>query len=255
VTTGTVTTRLRIRPFLMAMAAVCLLPAASSAQDASPDVRPRPDPIAAPDQSPAAAAASGEEHKRIFGIIPNYRTSPTLQDYQPLTPKQKFATAAADSFDRGTFALGAMFAAEAQLTQASPSFGHGVPAYARYFAASTADFIDGDLMTEAIFPTLLREDPRYFRRGTGSTWSRLGYAVGQIFWTHTDSGGTQFNWSEVAGNATAVAIGNAYYPDNRTLGSNVSKLGLQIGVDVIANILKEFSPDLDRRFTRPHSTP
>ena len=60
---------------------------------------------------------------------------------------------------------------------------------------------------------------------------------------HTDGGGTQFNLSEVGGNATAVAIGNAYYPDNRTLSANVSKLAVQIGVDVVANILKEFAPD------------
>ena len=242
------------RPFLVAIAALSLLPAVSFARDPSPDGRGRPDAIAAPEQSPAAAGANDEEHKRIFGIIPNYRTSPTLKDYQPLTPAQKFTTASQDAFDRGTFALAALFAADAQLTKASPSFGQGVPAYARYFAASTADFIDGDFMTEAIFPTILRQDPRYFRRGTGSGWSRLGYAVGQIFWTHTDAGGTQFNFSEVAGNATAVAIGNAYYPDNRTLSNNLSKLGLQIGVDVISNILKEFSPDFDRRFTRPHST-
>jgi hypothetical protein len=241
------------RPFLIAIAAVSLLPAVSFAQDASPDGRVRPDAIVAPDQSAAAAGASDEEHKRIFGIIPNYRTSPTLKDYRPLTPKQKFTTASQDAFDRGTFALAALFAADAQLTKGSPSFGQGVPAYARYFAASTADFIDGDFMTEAIYPTILRQDPRYFRRGTGSGWSRLGYAVGQIFWTHTDAGGAQFNFSEVAGNATAVAIGNAYYPDNRTLSGNISKLGLQLGVDMIANILKEFSPDLDRKFTRPHS--
>ena len=75
----------------------------------------------------------------------------------------------------------------------------------------------GDYMTEGIFPTLLHQDPRYFRRSTGSGWSRLGYAMGQIFWTHRDSGGTQFNYSEVIGNSTAVAISNAYHPENRTL--------------------------------------
>jgi len=194
-----------------------------------------------------------EQEHRIFGIIPNYRTSPTLKDYQPLTPKQKFDVAAADSFDRGTFVLAALFAADGQLTAASPSFGHGVTAYARYFAASTGDFIIGDFMTEAIFPAALRQDPRYFRRGTGSGWSRLGYAVGQIFWTHTDSGGAQFNFSEVAGNAAAVGIANAYYPDGRTLSSNAQKLGIQLGVDAAANVLKEFAPDLERMLSRPRS--
>ena len=79
-------------------------------------------------------------------------------------------------------------------------------------------------MTEAVFPTLLHQDPRYFRRGTGSRFSRLCYSVGQISWTHGDSGATQFNYSEIIGNATAVAISNAYYRDNRDVSDTVSKL-------------------------------
>ena len=111
-------------------------------------------------------------------------------------------------------------------------------------------------MTEAVFPTLLHQDPRYFRRGTGSGWSRLGYAMGQIFWTHRDSGGVQFNYSEIAGNSVAVAISNAYYADNRTARDAVSKLGMQIGVDMAANILKEFWPEVERKLPwRQHHDP
>ncbi len=111
------------------------------------------------------------QNKRILWIIPNYRTSPTLANYKPLTTGAKFRLAAKDAFDPGTFLLAGII---------------------------------GDFMTGAIYPSLLRQDPRYFRRGKGSTLTRLGYAVGQIFWTHTDSGGTQFNYSEVLGNSTAV---------------------------------------------------
>jgi hypothetical protein len=77
--------------------------------------------------------------------------------------------------------------------------------------------------------------------------------MGQIFWTHRDSGGTQFNFSEVLGNSTTVAISNAYYADNRTASSAVSSLGVQLGVDMAANILKEFWPDLERKFRRKHT--
>ena len=107
-------------------------------------------------------------------------------------------------------------------------------------------------MTEAIFPTILHQDPRYFRRGTGSGWSRLGYAAGQIFLTHRDSGGTQFNYSEIVGNSVAVAISNAYYVDHRNAHDAVSQFGMQIGVDMAANILKEFWPEIQRKFSRKH---
>jgi hypothetical protein len=192
------------------------------------------------------------ESKRILGIIPNFRTAPTLQNYEPLSTSQKFKLASQDAFDRGTVALAALFAGQGQLTNSNRSFGQGAAGYGRYFGAAYGDFLIADYMTEGVFPTLLRQDPRYFRRGTGSGWSRLGYAMGQIFWTHRDSGGTQFNYSEVIGNSTAVAISNAYYADNRTASNAVSSLSVQLGVDMASNILKEFWPDLERKFRRKH---
>ena len=168
-------------------------------------------------------------------------------DYKPLTTRQKFKIALDDTFDRGTVALAAAFAGEGQLKNSNPSFGQEELGYTRYFAAAYAGLVIGNYMTEAVYPTLLHQDPRYFRRGTGSGWSRLGYAVGQIFWTHTDSGGKQFNYSEIVGNSTAVAISTAYYPGGRDVNSALSQLGSQIGVDMASNVLKEFWPDLHRR--------
>jgi hypothetical protein len=193
-----------------------------------------------------------EESKRILGLVPNYRTSPSLVNYEPLKAGEKFKLASEDAFDRGTVALAAIFGAEAQLTNANRSFGQGGAGFGRYFGASYGDFMIGDYMTEAVFPTLLHQDPRYFRRGTGGGWSRLGYAMGQILLTHRDSGGTQFNYSEIMGNSAAVAISTAYYANNRTAGDAASKLSMQIGVDMAANVLKEFWPDLRRRFARKH---
>lgn len=225
---------------LIVLFALTFLPALSFCQQPSPDNLIQPD-------HPAET-----EQKRLFWVVPNYRTSPSLKDYKPLTTKEKFKIASQDSFDRGTVALAALFAGEAQLTNATPSFGQGVAGYARYLGTSYGDFLIGDYMTEGIFPTLLHQDPRYFRRGTGSGLARLGYAMGQIFWTHKDSGGTQFNFSEVIGNSTAVAISNAYYPNNRDVSSAISKLGIQLGVDMASNVLKEFAPDLYRKFSRNH---
>ena len=192
------------------------------------------------------------ESKRLLWIVPNYRTSPTLQNYVPLTPSEKFKIASQDAFDPGTIALAALFAGESQLTNDNRSFGQGVAGYGRYWGTAYADFAIGDFMTEGIFPTFLHQDPRYFRKGTGSGWSRLGYAMEQIFWTHGDSGRSQFNFSEVIGNSTAVAISNAYYANNRTASNGVSKLGMQLGVDMAANILKEFWPEAERKLSRKH---
>ncbi len=105
-------------------------------------------------------------------------------------------------------------------------------------------------MTEGVFPALLHQDPRYFRKGTGGAWSRLGYAVGQIVWTHGDSGRGQFNYSELGGNAAAVAISTAYYPDGRNASDAAGRWGTQLAVDAAGNILKEFWPDIHRKLQR-----
>jgi hypothetical protein len=193
-----------------------------------------------------------QETKRILGIIPNYRTSPSLSNYESLTVREKFKIATEDSFDRGTIVLGGLFGGYGQLTNSNQSFGQGAAGFGRYFGTAYGDLVIGDYMTEAVFPTLLHQDPRYFRKGTGSRGSRLGYAAGQIFWTHSDSGRTQFNYSEILGNSAAVAISTAYYADNRTAHDAVSKLGMQLGVDMAANVLKEFWPEIQRKFRRKH---
>lgn len=227
------------------MVVSCVPPAAAQESDRTVEATPATKPPAKPPAKPPE-----EKHSRIFGIIPNYRTYPIPTKYEPLTAHQKFKIAVQDSFDPGTFLMAAGFGGLGQITNATPSFGQGVAGYARYFSTSYADLAIGDFMTEAIYPTLLHQDPRYFRRGTGSTLSRVGYAVSQIFVTHNDSGRRMFNFSEILGNSTAVAISNAYYPDNRNAHDAATKLGVQVGVDMFGNVLKEFWPDVEKKIAR-----
>jgi hypothetical protein len=190
--------------------------------------------------------------KRVLGVLPNYRTANETGIYTPITARQKFTIASEDSFDYPLVALAAVIAGWGQLTNGNPSFGQGMAGYGRRVGTSYADQAIGNMMTEAIFPSFLHEDPRYFRRGTGSKWSRAFYAATRVLVTRTDAGNWRFNYSEVLGNATSVAISNSYYPDNRTVGANVEKLGQQIGIDAISQVLKEFWPDIKRKILQRH---
>ena len=232
---------------LAALVALACLPCRSFGQQSAFDAAGTSDAAAQVNAAPQPAAL---QSTRILGIFPNNRTWPSLTNYKPLSVQQKFGIARADSFDRGTVFLAAVIAVDAEHTRANPSFGQGVEGYSRSFVTSYADVIIGNYMTEAVYPALLHQDPRYFRRGAGSKWSRLGYSVGQIFWTHTDSDRTQFNYSEILGNSTAVAISQAYYPDHRNSQDALGKLGMQVGLDMASNVLKEFWPDLSRELYR-----
>jgi hypothetical protein len=111
------------------------------------------------------------------------------------------------------------------------------------------------MLTEGVFPSILHEDPRYFRQGRGGVWHRTGYALTRILVTRTDAGTNRFNFSEVLGNSLAVAVSNAYYAQDREALDNIQRLGLQLGTDAISNVLKEFWPDIKRRFSHRHSVP
>jgi hypothetical protein len=204
------------------------------------------------DESYPAAAASVQPAEppggnRVFGVLPNYRTADASQEGTVLTNRQKLTIASKDSFDYPLVLTAAAFAGLGQLTNQQPSFGQGLKGYAHRLVTNYADQAMGNMFTEGVFPVLLHEDPRYFRRGTGGIMSRAGYALTRVIVTQKDSGGSRFNYSEWLGNASAVAISNAYYPDGRNFADNGTKLLTQVGTDAFSQVLKEFWPDIKRK--------
>lgn len=190
------------------------------------------------------------EDKRIFGVIPNNRTTEESIPFHAISAKQKVTIAAKDSFDWPVFPTAAAFAGLYQIENQNPSFGQGVEGYAKRFATAYGDQMIGDMMTEGFVPVITHEDPRYFRLGEGSVLYRTGYALKQIVVTRTDSGGHSFNLSEWGGNAIAVALSNAYYPDTRTASDNAERLIIACGTDAFSNILKEFWPDVKKKLQK-----
>jgi hypothetical protein len=195
------------------------------------------------------------EDKRILWIFTNHRTADGSANLQKLTPKGKFAIAWNDSTDQAIFLQSAFLAGIGQATNSNPSFGQGMEGYAKRFGGAYGDFAIQNTMTEGVFPTLLHQDPRYFRRSTGTGRSRLGYAISRLFITRADSGKHQFNYSEVFGGATSLAISNAYHPDGRSASANVGRYVTQLGFDAASNVLKEFWPDLKRKLPRRIASP
>jgi hypothetical protein len=182
--------------------------------------------------------------KRLFGIIPNYRANVTLENYVPLTPSEKFRIARKDSFDWPNFFLLTGYAIQAQVAHGGFTHNGGMPVFGEFYARAFGDAVISSYVTEAILPTLLHEDPRFFRLGKGTFWHRTGYVASRLFVTRTDNGGTRFNFSEIAGNAAVVAIASTYYPDSQSVGDGIERYGIQLGNDFMANLLTEFWPDI-----------
>jgi hypothetical protein len=203
---------------------------------------------------PAGAVLPGDpgstEDKRIFGVLPNYRTADSSSIFKSITTKQKYTIALKDTFNYPSYALAGFFAGVSQLNNSNASFGQGFKGYARRYASGVADQDLGNFMTEAILPSLLHEDPRFFRKGHGTVKSRIGYSLARVLVTRTDSGGSRFNTSEVLGNGIVASIANSYYPDARGFGGTAQRMGTQIMTDAISDVLKEFWPDIKRRILK-----
>ncbi|MFI5344833.1 MAG: hypothetical protein ACHQ51_00515 [Elusimicrobiota bacterium] len=199
--------------------------------------------------SPAAAAEQADAN-RLFWVIPNYRTVEEERKIVPLATREKFALAAKDSFDPYAFPVAGFYAGLAHARNEYAEWGRGPEGFGKRYAGAFADQTVSNYMTEAVFPTFLHEDPRYFRLGRGGFWHRAGYAVSRVFVIRTDDGGREFNYSEFGGNAVMSAAADAYYPrSDRTISATANRWGVQIGLDMVFNVAKEFWPDIRRGLT------
>jgi hypothetical protein len=188
---------------------------------------------------------------RLFWVIPNYATVEEARVITPISTKDKFRLATEDSLDPYAFPVAGFYAGVAYAVDRDADYwGSGPSGYWKRYVASLGDQTVSNYMTEGVFPSLLHEDPRYFRLGRGGFWHRTGYAISRVFLIRTDRGGTEFNYSEWGGNGVMAVAGNAYYPRaERTIGDTANRWGTQIGLDMLFNVAKEFWPDIRHALT------
>jgi hypothetical protein len=191
-------------------------------------------------------APSGEQPKRILGIFPNFRAVSAGTQLPPLSTGGKFLLATKSSFDYSSFIQAGIASGIGQARNSNAEFGQGAAGYARRYWHWMAVGATGNYFTEAIFPSLFREDPRYYALGHGNAFHRTGYAISRLVVTKKDSGKWGPNFSEIPGNAVASGIAVFYYPHERTWVKTYQLWAGQVAVDGLSNILKEFWPDISR---------
>jgi Carboxypeptidase regulatory-like domain len=182
-----------------------------------------------------------QETQRVLGLIPNFFVTYD-PDAQPLNSRQKFELAWKSSVDPVTVVAVAAFAGVQQATNSFKGYGQGAQGYGKRFGATYADVVDGTFMGSAIFPSLLKQDPRYFYKGTGSFKSRLLYALVANSWIcKGDDKKWQPNYSNILGNLVAGGIANAYYPpNNRGAALTFETAGIRIGETMASGVFQEF---------------
>jgi hypothetical protein len=193
-----------------------------------------------------------QEQQRLLGIVPNYFVS-YLPDAIPLTARQKFDLSWKSQVDPFRFGVVGIIAGVQQARGDFSGFGQGAEGYAKRYGAAYATLFTGSAIRQVILPSVFKQDPRYFYKGTGSTGSRLGYALSRAVIKKGDNGRWQPNYSGVLGSLAAGALSNLYYPAENRKGVRLTfeNTAIGIGGSAVGYLAQEF---LFKRFT-PHTRP
>ncbi len=182
-----------------------------------------------------------EEKQRVLAMVPNFYVS-YIPDAVSLTAKQKFKLAGRTVIDPVTFLMVGGAAGVQQAQNHFVGYGQGAQGYGKRFGAGYADTVAGTFIGSAILPSILKQDPRYFYKGTGSVRSRFLYAIANAFICKGDNGRWQPNYSSIMGSIAAGGISNIYYPAQDRDGADLTfeNAAIGIGTGALTNVLQEF---------------
>jgi hypothetical protein len=173
-----------------------------------------------------------------------------------LRPGQKFHLFVRNTFEPVTIVTSAFDAGIEQAEDSDPTFGQGFEGYGKRLGTAALDRVSNDFFHTFFFPVLFRQDPRYYRLGQGAGSTRLGHALQHVFVAHGDSGRKMFNFSEWMGTAASSALSNTYHPGNRRgVGPTSESIAFSIGTDMGFDVLREFWPEIIRKFKLPFRQP
>src|SRR5215467_78931 len=187
----------------------------------------------------AAQQLKAEEHQRVLGFIPNiyvtYEPHP-----EPLTTQMKFHLAYKGLTHPAFFAFEGMWAGVEQAAH-TPDYRQGAEGYGLRFGANLASGTSEALFGNAILPSLLHQDPRYFYRGSGTKGSRAWHAITAPFVCQGDNGKSQQNYSQWGGSLISASLSNTYYPSSdRGAGLVFRNFGTNMGLHVVLGLAQEF---------------
>jgi hypothetical protein len=169
-----------------------------------------------------------------------------------LLPREKFVLFLQDSVDPGTFLSAGFNAGLDQAQDSDASYGQGAQGYGRRFGAELAGQATSRFFGDFAYPAIFSEDPRYYRMAHGPAGKRLLHAIEHSVVAYRDNGNRMFNFSEWLGTASSVAVSNTYHPDSRRgFAPAATRVGYAVGQDIGFDILREFWPEISRKFRLP----
>jgi hypothetical protein len=194
-----------------------------------------------PPEELAEVQIKEQEKQRVLGVIPNYYVT-FEPNAAPITTKHKFELAWKSASDPVTLVGVGVLAGIGQAGDRWGAYGQGAQGYAKRYGASYANVFASTFIGGAVMPSILKQDPRYFYKGSGSKRSRILYAAASSVICKGDNGRWQPNYSNVVGSFAGAGLQAAYLPANDRRGSGfiLSSALIRLGETSLAGVLQEF---------------
>lgn len=232
------------------------LPEAPVPQIAMSEDHGKPQAAGSSDQAPITDQQRADEQikaqlrQRALGIVPMFNITYLGDQTVSMTVKQKFQLAIHSSTDPVDFVTPFFVAGLHEGLNDQEGFPWGVKGLGERAGAAYLDTLDGNLLGSGLLPSILHQDPRYYRIGYGSTKHRLLYALATtVICKHDKTGKWEPNYSNVGGNIAAGAISTLYYPptDEGGVGLTITNGLVVTATGAAGAVFNEFWPDISRK--------
>jgi hypothetical protein len=166
---------------------------------------------------------------------------------EPLTVRGKFAVSLLEQLRFYSLAGVVSAAGFEHLRNSNPKYGTDMGGFGERLGAAALLSTSQSILTDGVAASLLHQDPRFYRLGTGGVVHRIIYAATRVVTTRGDSGSAQFNSSQWLGYAGAALLTRTYYPAISNSWSDTAEgYGLSLAGSALGDEVKEFAPSIMR---------
>jgi hypothetical protein len=166
----------------------------------------------------------------------------------PLSWKQKGYLALHQTTDPGSIGTIVGISAISIAIDSHSAYGPGLKGFGKLAGVSLLQNATGEFFGTFAIPSLVRQDPRYFRKPDAPFGKRLVYSISRSYVSRSDSGKTIPNYGVLGAYPIVAVLSNLYVPGIESDGpSTARRIGVGLALDPVNGIVNEFLPDVAKR--------
>jgi hypothetical protein len=209
--------------------------------------------------APASQPGSSWLASTVFDYLAMAGTR-TARDFKPLSQSERNGLYLKSLTNPVMYVKSALSGAIDHANDKPAEWGQGAAAYGKRVGNIAGQYAVQRTVTYGL-SSLTHEDNRYFGSGEKGFWRRTGYALSSSVLARHDNGKRYPSVSLIGGFAAAAFLSRSWQPPStHSAGDGAVSFGYSMGYNAVACTVKEFLPDILRRFRKgtaapPASTP